>query len=335
MIKLACPEALWMLLLPILVYYILPAVGKMYGDALQVPFVADIAAIQGDTVSKRHLRASGKRTSIFNWLFLLILWGLVTAALCRPQWVGEPQKVRHESRDIMLVVDVSKSMLERDFVYRGRHYDRMSAVKQVVSEFADARTDDRIGLVVFGTRAYMQVPLTYDKASLKETLFAIDAGMAGDSTSIGDAIGVALKNLALSGDDNKENKVIILLTDGENNDGSISFPQAIKLAQEEKIKFYTIGVGSDTISFFGGLFSVPANSGLDEKNLKELADLTQGNYFRAKDVDSLFKIYDEINRLEAQSQEGNFVQQTKELFYYPAALALLLFMLACAWMRSK
>ncbi len=334
MIKFASPEALWVLLLPILVYYILPAVGKMYGDALQVPFAADIAAIQGDTAFGRRIKAAKKKSSLFNWLFLLILWALVTAALCRPQWVGEPQKVHHESRDIMLIVDVSKSMLERDFVYRGRHYDRMSAVKQVVAEFADARPDDRIGLVVFGTRAYMQVPLTYDKASLKETLFSIEPGMAGNSTSIGDAIGVALKNLALSGDD-KDNKVIVLLTDGENNDGSISFPQAIKLAQEEKIKFYTIGVGSDSINFFGGLFSIPADSGLDEKSLKELADLTQGSYFRATDVDSLFKIYGEINRLEAQNQEGNFVQQTKELFYYPAALALLLFLAVCAWMRSK
>ncbi len=334
MIVLANPNALWMLVVPVLIYYILPAVGKMYGDALQVPFVADIMEIKGKTASNRRTGSSKKQSSFFKFLFLLVLWCAVTAALCRPQWVGEPQKVHHESRDIMLVVDVSKSMLERDFMYQGRNYDRMSVVKQVVADFADARVDDRIGLVVFGTRAYMQVPLTYDKASLKETLFAIDAGMAGDSTSIGDAIGVALKNLALSGDE-AENKVIVLLTDGENNDGSISFPQAIKMAQEEKIKFYTIGVGSDSISLWGGLFSVPTASGLDETSLKRLAEATKGNYFRAKDVDSLIKVYNEINRLEAQDHEGRFVQQTKDLFYYPAALALLMFLAVYAMMRRS
>lgn len=324
----------WLFLVPILIYYIFPPAGKMYGNALQVPFVDDIAAIKGDTDSIKRVNSFNTPKSFYKLLFLLILWGLIVAALCRPQWVGEPQKVHHESRDIMLVVDVSKSMLERDFVYRGRHYDRMSAVKQVVADFADARVDDRIGLVVFGTRAYMQVPLTFDKASLKETLFAVDPGMAGDSTSIGDAVGLALKNLAMN-DDPAENKVIILLTDGENNDGKLSFPQAIKLAQDENIKFYTIGVGSDTLSLFGGLFSVPANSGLDEKSLQQLAAVTKGNYYRAKDVNALLEIYGEINRLEAQNHEGRYIRQTKDLFYYPAAAAFLLFVLVCYLMRRK
>ena len=166
MIVFANPYAAWLMVVPILIYYILPAVGKMHGDALQVPFVADIATIKGETASGRRMGNAKGNNSFLKFLFLLFLWGLVTAALCRPQWVGEPQKVRHESRDIMLIVDISKSMLERDFVYQGRHYDRMSVVKQVVADFADARTDDRLGLVVFGTRAYMQVPRTYDKASL-------------------------------------------------------------------------------------------------------------------------------------------------------------------------
>ncbi len=334
MITFAYPQAAWLFLLPILVYYILPAVGKMYGDALQVPFVADIAAIKGSTASERRSGKSKSVNSFPKFLLLLVLWGLITAALCRPQWVGEPQKIHHESRDIMLIVDVSKSMLETDFVYQGRHYDRMSVVKKVVADFADARADDRVGLVVFGTRAYMQVPLTYDKASLKETLFAIEPGMAGDSTSIGDAIGVALKNLALS-DGPAENKVIILLTDGESNDGSLSFPQAIKLAQEEKIKFYTIGVGSDSISFLGGLFSVPMANGLDETSLQQLAQATKGTYFRAKDVNALLQIYAEINRLEAQEHEGRYVRETKDMFYYPAAAALLLFLALFGLMRRK
>ena len=334
MIVFANPSAAWLLLLPVFIFYIFPDAAKMYGDALQVPFVKDIMAIKNDNLSGHTKNKTKVQNSFVKLLFMLLLWILITFALCRPQWVGEPQKIHHESRDIMLIVDVSKSMMERDFAYNGRLYDRMSVVKQVVADFVDERSDDRIGLVVFGTRAYMQVPLTYDKKSLKETLLAIEPGMAGASTSIGDAIGVALKNLALN-DDKAENKVIILLTDGENNDGSISFPQAIKLAREENVKFYTIGVGSDTLSLFGGLFSVPADSGLDEKNLRQLAETTKGTYYRAKNVNALQQIYGEINRLETQKHEGNIVQQTKDLFYYPAALALLLFLAVLAWIRSK
>ena len=334
MISFAYPELGWLILLPWLVYHIFPKAGKMYGDALQIPFVSDIAQVKAQTKGKMVLAAARGITAKSGLFLLILIWGLSVAALCRPQWVGEPHKVHQQSRDIVLVVDISKSMLEQDFAYQGRYYDRLTAVKNVVAHFAEERVDDRLGLVVFGTRAYVQVPLTFDKASLQETLFNLDAGMAGNSTSIGDAVGLALKHLATD-DTDTANKVIVLLTDGENNDGSISFPQAIKLAAEEKVKFYTVGVGSDTEAFFGGLFSLPKDSGLDEASLKQLAAVTKGNYYRAKDVNSLFQIYDDINRLEAQDKEGRFVQETKDLFYYPAALAALLFLVLFGVVRRK
>lgn len=334
MISFAYPALGWLILLPLAVYYIFPRAGKMYGDALQIPFVSDIAQVKAQTKGKIGVAVARGIAAKSGCFLLLLIWALSVAALCRPQWVGEPHKIHQQSRDIVLVVDISKSMLEQDFAYQGRYYDRLTAVKNVVSHFAEERVDDRLALVVFGTRAYVQVPLTYDRASLQETLFNIDAGMAGNSTSIGDAVGLALKHLA--GDETQtENKVIVLLTDGENNDGSISFPQAIKLAAEEKVKFYTIGVVSDTESFFGGLFSLPKNSDLDEASLKQLAAVTKGNYYRAKDVGSLFQIYDDINRLEAQDKEGSFVQETKDLFYYPAALAALLFLMLFGIVRRK
>ncbi|MCQ2735201.1 MAG: VWA domain-containing protein [Alphaproteobacteria bacterium] len=195
----------------------------------------------------------------------------------------------------------------------------------------DKRTEDKIGLVLFGTRAYMQVPLTYDKQSLKDVLEATDAGMAGNSTSIGDAVGVALKNMPT---DDESAKVIILLTDGENNDGSISMPQAVGLAADENVKIYTIGVGSDEVSFLDGLFSMPKNSTLDEAGLKKLAQTTAGTYFRAKDVNSLQKIYEKIDELEPQTQDGRYVQETKDLFYIPTLAALFLFMLLMMIMRK-
>jgi len=324
MISLAYPQILWLLLLPLLVQQILPVAGKMYGDALQVPFVTDITRINSGNKYRLRYNA-GKVQKTFKMLFLCLIWAFFVLALCRPQWVGEPHKARHESRDIMLVVDISPSMLEKDFVYQGRLFSRIAAVKSVVSSFADNRTDDRIGLLVFGTRAYQQVPLTYDRQSLKEVLYAIDAGMAGNSTSIGDAVGLALKNL-IADETPVKNKIIVLLTDGENNDGQLSFLQATQLAAQEDVKIYTIGMANDYMTL-GGLFQFPTNSGLDEEGLKRLAEVTKGNYFRVKDVRSLYAVYDEINRIEAQEKEGNWVQEKRDLFYYPAALGVLLLFL--------
>lgn len=330
MIRFANPQMFWLLLVPLCVYHILPAVKQMYGDALKVPFVGELAEIENQTKLKDKLRAQFK-VPIVKILLLAIIWGVLSAALARPQWVGEPMRVKNEGRDILLVVDISNSMQERDFAYQGRYYDRLSAVKHVVSQFVDKRTEDKIGLVLFGTRAYLQVPLTYDKQSLKDVLAATDAGMAGNSTSIGDAVGVALKNMPT---EDKSAKIIILLTDGENNDGSISMPQAVELAADENVKIYTIGVGSDEVSFLGGLFSMPRDSSLDEAGLKKLAQTTAGTYFRAKDVDSLQKIYEQIDKSEPQTQEGRYVQETKDLFYIPASAALLLFMLLIMIMRK-
>lgn len=320
----ANPQAAWLLLLPLVVYFMFPAIKKTYGDALKVPFLADIKQIQ--SVSGKGISFKPAVFSAIKIFLLALVWGLMVLALCRPQWVGKPIPVKNEGREILLVVDISNSMSEEDFQYKNKMYSRLTAVKNVIDNFIDKRTSDRIGLVLFGTQAYLQAPLTYDKQSVKEILWNADAGMAGNSTSIGDAVGVALKNLAES-EGKPENKVIILLTDGENNDGSLSLPQAIALAKEEGVKIYTIGAGSDSENFFGGLFSIPVNTGLDEESLQALAEETKGNYFRAKDVNSLFQIYNEIDKLEPMTSEGRYVQEVKELYPYAAAMALVLFMI--------
>ena len=326
MIQFACSDMIWLLLLPFVAYYVLPIAGKMYGDALRIPFITDIIKIKEQSKGRRYFSKPGGKISLLKVLGLGMVWGLITLALCRPQLVGDPLKVRMEGRDIMIVADISPSMNGRDFRFQNRYYTRLEAVKSVIGQFVDERTEDRIGLVLFGTRAYQQVPLTYDKQSLKEVLYSVDAGMAGQTTSIGDAVAVALKNLAAE-DTKPDNKLIILLTDGINNDGTMSFPEAVKLAEEEKVKIYTIGVDSGSEPVFGGLFSVRTDSGIDEQGLKYLADITKGRYFRAIDVDTLSRIYDQINKMEAQEHEGRFVQETKDLYYYPAGLAFLLFLL--------
>ncbi|MBO6282136.1 MAG: VWA domain-containing protein [Alphaproteobacteria bacterium] len=323
MIEFINPELFWLLVIPVCIYYTLPAARQMYGDALKVPFLNDISEVKANFKSLRIIHSTAK-SSYFKMFLLSMVWALLVMALCRPQWVGEPVRVKNEGRDVLLVMDISTSMLERDFEYQGKYYTRLSVVKEVVSNFIDKRLEDKIGLVLFGTRAYMQVPLTYDKQAVKDVLNVAAAGMAGNSTSIGDAIGVALKNMPT---DDSAGKVVILLTDGENNDGSLSMLKAVELAQQENVKVYTIGVGSDETAVLGGLLTIRRDAEIDEESLKKLADATEGTYFRADDVNSLQKVYERINQLEPQKQEGRFVKETKELFYYPASLALLLFML--------
>lgn len=321
----AYPYVFVLLILPILIFVIIPPMRKIEDDALRVPFIDDLINIKNS--SKGSLQGfSFKLFSKFRVFILFLMSFFIIVALARPQWVGEPIKIKNEGRDILLVVDISNSMAERDFVYQNNYYDRLTAVKNVVSRFVDERLEDRLGLIVFGTRAYLQTPLTFDKNALKDVLWSIEPGMAGTSTSIGDAVGLALKTLAT---DKKKTagKIIVLLTDGESNDGELSMSQATELAKKEDIKIYTIGVGSDDDreGFFGNFFSFGNTAELDEESLRELADETKANYFRAKDVNSLFQIYQQINKLEAQTTEGRFVQEIKELYYYPAFLALMLF----------
>ena len=236
MIVFAEPLEFMLLLLPFIFYILTPPVKGMHGDSLRVPFISDLKRISVLSGGIWSINSGSESKISSKFILMYVLWALLCTAAARPQIVGEPIRLKNESRNIMLVLDISTSMLESDFTVSGRRSTRLDAVKKVVSEFAERRADDRLGLILFGTRAYMQSPLTYDKASLVDILYTMQAGMAGDSTSIGDALALALKNLRQLPKD--EEKAIILLTDGENNDGSLSLAQAIKLAADENIKVY-------------------------------------------------------------------------------------------------
>ena len=186
----------------------MPPIKGTHGDALRVPFIDDlkrISFVSGGIWGDREQ----KGTKVLNLFFMIAIWSMLILAAARPQLVGEPKRLPGEGRDILLVVDISTSMLEPDFVYQGQRINRLSAVKAVVNDFIQKRQEDRLGLILFGTRAYLQAPITYDKKSVGEILWNTDAGMAGDSTSIGDALGLALKTL--KDDKEKEKKIIILL----------------------------------------------------------------------------------------------------------------------------
>lgn len=320
----AYPWAFVLLLLPFAVRFALPAVKGLHGDALKIPFLKDLEkiSIKSGSLWQMGSASDEKHFSKFFWM-LMIVWVLLVTAAARPQWVGEPIRIKNESRDILMVLDISTSMLERDFAFQGQAIDRLTAVKLVAGDFIKKRANDRIGLILFGTRAYLQAPLTFDHQSVNKILWEMDAGMAGNSTAIGDALGLALKNL--KDVPNPDNKVIILLTDGENNDGSMSLAQAVKLARDAGIKAYTIGVGSPNNFFasFMGMKMSGFQQGLDEKGLKELADATKGAYFKAEDTAGLLKIYQTIDSLEPSQNDAKFVRETKELYYIPLLAAIL------------
>ncbi len=323
MIQFAYPYMFLLLILPFIVNYLLPPIKGLHGDALRIPFINDLEkiSIKSGGIWKMSGNVRGGYSRLF-WIMFAV-WILLTVAAARPQKVGEPIRLKNEGRDILLVTDISNSMQQADFSLQNRRLDRLSAVKLVASDFIKKRTEDRIGLILFGTRSYLQAPLTFDKKSVIEILWQTEAGIAGNSTAIGDALGLALKTLKGNGD--AKNKIIILLTDGENNDGSLSLAQAIKLAQEENFKIYTIGVGnpkSYAASFFGMQLGNP--NGLDEEELKKLAEVTKGTYFRAEDTSGLLEIYNTINRLEPNLHDERYIRETTELFYVPLLFAIVI-----------
>jgi len=289
------------------------------GSALRVPFIKDFEKIQQKFSSKISFTKTN-HSPVF-WLLMLI-WFLITLALMRPVEIKDPIRLQNKGRDILLVTDISTSMLEDDFVFNTRRIARLEAVRAVVSDFVSKRLNDRLGLVLFGTRAYLQAPLTFDRQAVLDVLSSMKAGMAGQSTAIGDAVALALKALKESAND-KKNQLIILLTDGQNNDGQMSLPQAINLAKNEGVKVYTIGIGAPSLSMASAFFGLQ-NQGLDEKDLKKLAQETKGSYFKVTTLADLIKVYREIDKIESDDFNQNYIYPQKELYFIPLVAALLI-----------
>ncbi len=317
-LQLAWPWALLLLPLPLLARYLLPPLS--YAAALKLPFFDEIAPY----VSKNA--AQGRRVlQILAW----IAWILLVIALARPLWVGEPVQLPVKGRDIMLAVDLSGSMQFEDFALGGRRVNRLSAIKAVARDFIERRKGDRIGLILFGSQAYLQTPLTFDRATVERLLLEAQIGLAGKETAIGDAIGLAVKRLA---DEPAGQKVLILLTDGANTAGNIDPLKAAQLAKKTGLKIYTIGVGSvrRRQSPFG--FNSPGMD-LDEPTLRKIAATTGGRYFRARNTRELQEIYQELDKLEAVGKDSKSLRPIKSLYVWPLSLSLLLGMLIAVMRR--
>jgi len=244
-------------------------------------------------------------------------------ACTRPQWLGEPIEQAVSGRDLMLAVDLSGSMEVKDFVINNKTVDRLTAIKWVAGDFINRRAGDRLGLILFGTQAYLQTPLTFDRKTVATLLDEAVIGLAGDNTAIGDAIGLGVKRLK-----NQEvnSRVLILLTDGANTAGEVTPLKAAELAAEHQLKIYTIGIGADEMlvrSFFGS-HKVNPSQDLDEATLTAIAEKTGGVYFRARNTDELEKIYRLLDQLEPVEKDKQYFRPRTELYYWPLSVALML-----------
>lgn len=306
---------IWVLVaLPLpLLFYLLPRRGEQQPAALKIPQL-----IQGlDATSER------KTSNKFRLFIAILAWIALVLAAARPEWLGEPVSIPAEGRDLMIAVDLSGSMKIDDMQVNGRQVDRLKMIKYVLSDFIERRVGDRLGLILFADTAYLQAPLTYDRDTVNQLLNESLIGLVGEQTAIGDAIGLAIKRFNAR---EESNKVLVLLTDGQNTAGNITPEQANELAINNGVTIYTIGVGADKMlvqSFFGSRQINPSQE-LDEDMLSKIATSTGGQYFRARDVESLQKIYATLDELEPIARESRQMRPLQALYYYPLGLALAL-----------
>jgi len=284
------------------------------GQALHLPQPGVSLATVAD------VRAGG----MARWL-LALAWICLLVAAARPQWIGPPQAQQRSGRAVMLAVDLSGSMRTEDMQLAGQPVSRFGAVEAIASDFISRRSGDEMGLILFGSQAFLVTPLTYDLSAVRAQLQGAAVGLAGTETAIGDAIAVAVKRLSALPE---QARVLVLLTDGVNNSGSITPLEAARAAKAAGVRIYTIGIGATRMrvdGFFGSQLVNPS-ADLDANMLTTIAKETGGQFFRATDSSELADAYRAINALEPMPQQGPTLRPRQELFRWPllAAIALLL-----------
>lgn len=313
MIEFAWPYLLFLIPIPLIMHKWFSSSQSHAHAALKVPEINDFIHLQNDP-----------STSLpkFKTLFAFIIWSALVAAAARPQWIGNAVEIPQSGRDLMLAVDLSGSMQIKDFEIKGQAVDRLTVSKMVAGDFIDRRKGDRVGLILFGTQAYLQTPLTFDTSTVKQLLKEAEIGLAGKDTAIGDAIGMAVKQLR---DSPQTSRVLVLLTDGVNNAGELSPEKAAEIASHEKLKVHTIGLGSKSmvVNTVFGARQVNPSAEIDEKALKLVADKTGGNYFRAYNTQELAQIYQEIDQLESIERDNQFYRPTEEIYFWPLLIAVM------------
>jgi Ca-activated chloride channel family protein len=275
--------------------------------------------------------ASGR--GLMPWL-LALAWLFLLVAAARPQWVGPPQAQLRSGRALMLAVDLSGSMRTGDMELAGQSVSRFGAVEAIAGDFISRRSGDELGLILFGSQAFLVTPLTYDLSAVRAQLQGSAVGLAGSETAIGDAIGVAVKRLSALP---QQARVLVLLTDGVNNAGSIEPREAARAAKAAGVRIYTIGIGATRMripGFFGSQLVNPS-ADLDAGMLTSIAEQTGGRFFRATDSSELADAYRAIDALEPMPQHGPSLRPRHELFRWPLLAAVLLLLLAIVPRRLR
>lgn len=313
MITFAWPWLLLLLPLPLLVYWLPQKRNNRTSAALVIP----------QLLSNISVNITTQATKKSPLIILALCWLLTVLALSQPEWLGDAIDIPTEGREIMIAVDLSGSMQIEDMSLNGNAVNRLDMLKVVLGDFIERRIGDRLGLILFADDAYMQTPMTFDRKTVKKMLDESVLGLVGKKTAIGDAIALAVKRF----DAKKEsNKILLLLTDGQNTAGKITPEQALEMAVARDITIYTIGIGAEVMlqkSLFGTR-RVNPSSELDERTLTKLAQQTGGKYFRAKDSQGMQLIYSLLDQLEPVEQDQQQMRPLTALFYWPLSLAFLL-----------
>ena len=312
MLSFEYPWAFAVLALPLLLYWVLPEFRDR-GDALRAPFFRRLAEVSGQSPRKAAVVVTKSWLQKFSWV---VIWLLLATALARPLWIGDAIVRETSARDMMLVVDLSGSMEAEDFdAADGSKISRLDAVKEVLHDFIERRRGDRLALAVFGNAAFLQTSFTDDHATVIALLDELQVRMAGPQTMIGDAIGLAIRVFESSESDNK---VVVLLTDGNDTSSQMPVARAAQIAADNGITIHTIAMGDPT---------TVGESALDIPVLEEISDISSGQFFLGLNRDELVNIYDELDRIEPELVETVSYRPKRQLFHYPLGGAVSLMLL--------
>ncbi len=320
MFEFGLPWMFALLPLPLLVYALVPAHQESQ-DSIRVPFFQRLVDLTGATPRKG---AVVLQRALFQKLWVPTTWIMIVVALAKPLWIGEPIEQTKSARDLMVAVDLSGSMETPDFkLVDGQEVSRLDAVKQVLTEFARQRENDRLGLIVFGDSPYLQAPFTEDHDTWLTLLAETEIAMAGQSTMFGDAIGLAIKLFESS---ETENRVLIVLTDGNDTGSKVPPIEAAKVAADRNVTIYTIAVGD------------PEASGeeiVDIDVMNSIAKTTGGNAYQAVNRAELEQVYLDIAELEPEKHETLSFRPRRSLHHYPLGIVICGYLLFFTWMTLR
>ncbi len=312
MLTFGYPWLFILLPLPLLIRWLLPAYGEKR-PAVRMPFFNMLTEKSGARATEGVVQ---RRRSLIQALLYIVIWCAAVVALVRPQWLEPPVVRELPTRDLLLAVDLSGSMEAKDFKNsEGMTVDRLTAVKEVLDDFLSRRKGDRVALIVFGTAAFVQVPFTQDLGVSRQLLQETAVRMAGPKTAFGDAIGLGITLFDRS---KVKQRVIIVLTDGNDTGSKVPPHDAARIAADKGIVIYTVAIGDP---------SAMGEEKLDQESLKQVAEITKGKYFYASDRKQLDGIYTELDRLETRKVETESYRPKVDLFHWPLALIAVLFMI--------